>query len=367
METYTKLLAALMAKPAALLAAINNRAADRPNPVLNPLDGILPVRLVNSYTAEGYEDMDAPALLVPTAVDGEYPVIGGLTGPSTWKGETDKWSGAVMTTERDTRMLRTALDAARLGRGPETEQDVARTFLQQQIVRLRNAAEAAEALTAARAVTSGVFSTTRGVGVSIDLQLPNRINRTGAQNYVRNPENFWVDDEVARRKLGVVYRAVMNDVTFNAIAGASAETSGIVVEAVVANADGSQDITLSRLPKRADGTYDMSARYPDARYRNRVFKVVPTTLDSLQVAQDGTITRTREKIVEDGVIAYHRTPTLGYHHVGPTEEGGGALGRFAQVEKIRLTSSRVVVVENHVPVVEGRGDIFVLKTSLASA
>lgn len=370
METFAQLIARLMANPTTVRQALNRRDAERTNPVDSPLNAALPVKLVNSHVAEGISEGYADVVMVPTAVDGDWAPVNALPERTVWRGETQRFTLKQTLTARDRRVLQADLDAAQLGRNTQTPMEVAQNYFNANfLVKVRRAAEYAEALAVARATTSGRIAMNYGTGWTLDYKLPGK-SRTGAQNYVQAPANFWADMLEAKNAVNGIARVVMNDTTFNAVLGASPATSGIVATGLPVDlGNGNYQYVIRRLSQLKDGTYDLNSNYPDGRFAPITVTVMGQKAKRYAVTGEGdaaVVTVVEEKLVEDGVIAVHGLDVLGYLHVGPNDIDSN-LGRGALLWKPSPQLVEMIAEENLVPVINERNRIYVLRTTLTGA
>lgn len=363
LQILAKLLAAAVANPAATsLFAQTDINSD----VKDPFLGLLPRVTGASYNFEANTLNMVVTPLLPVAMNSPFPQVGAVA-PDVWKGETDKYAGEIPIDEPTMRQVQDTL--FRLGAqanstaGIRTSED----FIRRLLSNLRAAADLSEKIARAEAVMTGKYQGKAAIfgakGAKLIGKADYGVHRVVAgQPHDAANSTFWADLEAGERKLlNSVQRRYLSENTYVKVKGQAA--NGIIETGTrVQNADGTYTVTISRLARKPDGTFDTLSQNFDAQYRDLQFIVVKT--QEFQVpGPDGKLVKL--SFGSDGTIALIGADRVGQLYVAPTVEGafkGVPLDRYVYVAQPRDWEIAGRAVENFVPVVEDYHNVTVIET-----
>ena len=365
LQILVQLLAAAVADPAktSLFAQSNINST-----VKDPFVGLMPRVTGASYGFEASSLNMVVTPLLPVAMNSPFPNVGAVA-PDTWKGETDKYAGEIPVDEPTMRQVQDTL--LRLGgQGNNTlGTQTAQGFIQRLLSNLRDAADLAEKIARAEAIMTGKYVGKAAIfgmkGAKLIGKADYKVNRiTAATAHDQAGSTFWADLDAGERKLlGTVQRRYISENTFVKVKNQAA--NGIIETGRrVQNDDGTYTVTISRLAKKADGSFDTLSQNFDAQYRDVEFTVVKT--QEFQVpGADGKLVKL--SFGSDGTIALIGAARVGQLYVAPTVEGafkGVALDRYAYLAQPRDWEIAARCVENFVPVVEDNRNVTIIETGV---
>ncbi|UQN06768.1 hypothetical protein [Deinococcus sp. QL22] len=368
LQILVALLAAAVADPAktSLFAQANINSN-----VKDPFLSLMPRVAGASYSFEASSLNMVVTPLMPVAMNSPFPNVGAVA-PDSWKGETDKYAGEIPVDEPTMRQIQDTL--LRLGGQANSTlgTQTAQGFIQKLLGNLRDAADLSEKIARAEAIMTGKYVGKAAIfGVKgqkligkADYKV-NRVVAAGAHDQANS--TFWPDLETGEQKLlSTVQRRYISEKTFIKIKAQAA--NGIIETGRrVQNDDGTYTVTISRLAKKADGSFDTLSQNFDAQYRDVEFIVVKT--QEFQVpGPDGKLVKL--SFGSDGTIALIGAARVGQLYVAPTVEGafkGVALDRYVYIAQPRDWEIAGRAVENFVPVVEGNRDVTVIETGIVFA
>jgi len=263
--------------------------------------------------------------LQPVAMNSPYPGIGSVA-PNVWKGETDKYAGEIVVDEPSFRQVQDTLIRLAANATSTLGVTTAQQFIQKLLGNLRDAADMSEKLARAEAIMTGRYlgkAQLLGVkGVKLIGKADYGVNRViakGAGTYDKPGSTFWNDiTEGERRLMGVPVERYISENTLIAI---KANPANGVIETgvrVYDNETGTFTVSISRLAKKADGSYDTLSMNFDAQYRDIQFTVIKTAYYDVP-GPDGKLVRLNYG--NDGTIAILGATKVGELYVGPTVEG----------------------------------------------
>lgn len=367
------------------LAALGNNAAARiangARPQANYLfNTLLPERNVPDYTVEAANMIVRATMAGLVAMDSPYPP-GGSIETSTFLERSAKLGISSTITEGAMRQLQALMQVLQ-NQGSLTNdflQREALNFLQKVIIQAQ--LDRAEWLRGQALITGAINWTFNQKNLLVSYGIPAAnflTTRTDSSNdsYSDSASAFWTDVIAAQTLLRFQVRAaIMNSATMLKIIGNSANNLEII----------SQDFTsfeVVRLVSRAGNTQ----RDSDSRYRFR-FIIYDEEAEVLDTTAGSTFGRTQTvKFMPDGKILFvgqniqngyrvgqgstdnpRNDLEIGYHHVGPTVEGGGMPGRWARLyvpqdRPMHLTGEGA---SNELPVILAPDKIVVATTEMA--
>lgn len=309
--------------------------------------------------------------LQPVAMNSPYPVVG-TVAPNVWKGETDKYAGEIIVDEPSFRQVQDTLIRLAANVTATLGITTAQQFIQKLLSNLRDATDMSEKLARAEAIMTGRYAGkaqllgvkgTKLIGKA-DYGV-NRVIAKGDGTYDKPGSTFWQDiTEAERRLMGVPVERYISEATLIAI---KANTANGVIETgvrVFDNATGTFKVTVSRLARKPDGTYDTLSMNFDAQYRDIQFTVIKTAYYDVP-GPDGKLVRLNYG--NDGTIAILGATKIGELYVGPTVEGafkGVALDRYVRIEQDRSYEAAGRATENFVPVIDDYRNLTIIETGL---
>lgn len=361
----TQLLSAAVKDPAktSLFAQTNINAN-----VKDPFLGILPRDVGSSYSFEGGAINMVVTPLLPVSMNSPFPVVG-AAAPDVWKGETDKYAGEIPVDEPTLRRITDTL--LRLSVMPNGQQQGIRTsqdFLRKLLENLRDAADLTEKIARAEAIMTGKYVGKAAIFGQKGAKLIGKADY-GAHRIVAKTAHdqagstFWEDLTAAERKLlGSVQKAFISEATY--VKAKANAANGIIEDRRVVNDDGTYTVTISRLARKADGSFDTTSMLRDAEFAGRELTVVKTQEFQVPNAEGNLV---KLSFGSDGTIALLGSQRLGVLYVAPTTEGtlkGVAMDRFAYLAQPRDWEVAARCVENFVPVVEDYRNLAIIETGM---
>lgn len=331
------------------LAALGNNAAARiangARPPANYLFAtLLPERQIPDYHVEAANMIVRATMAGLVAMDSPYPP-GGTVEVSTFLENSAKLGVSSTITEGAMRQLQAFMQQMQ-NTGTLTNdflQREALNFLQKVIVQAQ--LDRAEWLRGQALVTGAIDWTFNQKNLSVNYGIPTAnilTARTDSNNdaYGDTASAFWTDVAEARRLLRYNLRAaILNSVTLDEILGGAANSLEVL----------SQDLNIVRV-RRYRTIGGNTVPDTDARYQME-FIIYDEEAEVLDTTAGSTFGRTQTvKFMPDGKILFVGQNTengyrvgqgstdnprndleIGYHHVGPTVEGGGMPGRWARL------------------------------------
>lgn len=367
LQILVQLLAAAIADPAK--TSIFTQTDINKN-VKDPFLGLMPRVTGSSYNFEAGSLNMLVTPLLPVAMNSPFPQVGAVA-PDVWKGETDKYAGEIPVDEPTMRGVQDTL--LRLaGTNNTAGIATAQAFVQKLLTNLRDAADLSEKIARSEAVMTGKYLGKAKIfgakGAKLIGKADYGVNRiTAATAYDQPGSTFWADLGTGERKLsGSVQKRYISEATYVKVKANAA--NGVIETGVrVQNDDGTYTVTISRLAKKADGSYDTLSQNFDAEFRDVQFTVVKTQKFKVPAA-DGKLAEL--SFGTDGTIALYGAARVGQLYVAPTVEGtfkGVALDRFSYIAQPRDFEIAARCVENFVPVVEDYQNVCIIETGMTFA
>ena len=305
--------------------------------------------LFNQYLPEINEptyNVESGSMTVRSAMaglagtDSPYPPTG-ITEVSTFMEEVAKLANYVILPERAIRRMQGLL--RNLGQSDSIAfiQNEALNFLDKVIVQAH--VDAFEWLRA-QALTSGAIAWSfNDMAIAVDYGIPAAnilTTRTGTAAWDSTASGFWADIAELQRVLHYnVNSFIVHPNTLTKIIDNSVNTIELINFTDMAN--GTQEYTFTRLigtTERRDSdvrrTISIKAYGLEAEVMN---PAGPDQTQLLPFMPEGKILavanagRTGYRVGEGSVDDPYKSMALGYTHIGPTVEGGGAPGRWAQL------------------------------------
>lgn len=324
-------------------AGIVRLANEQKPPASYLLTTILPERVLPGY------DVDAATMTVraimahAVGMDSKYPE-GGAVEMATFREQIAKYAIQQNLSEK---AIRGVQELARdlLARGQGTTDLAVNTVLNfVNKLLLQPHFDRAEFLRGEALFTGMISDRTNGSNVVVDYGVPaaNKFaTRTGTDAYNSTASKFWTDTVAARRILGNAYRVSMasratiegiiyNDA--NKINVLDIEGGRYTIQRYVGEPGGLRTATQDARERMTLVEYQAEGEILDLTSANRGKTIkVPFVPDGV-VGHFGAADRSREFIPGEGATEDPRNELeLGYTHIGPTVEGGGAAGRWARV------------------------------------
>lgn len=339
----------------------------------------LPTILRPDYQVTG-GNIKIKGTLAPTIpMDTPFPE-GGFIGMSDLKENTAKFGLSITLPEATLREIRKLLDQIELGRfdGSKVEllTNTTINFVQEMIVRPHD--DQREWMRA-QAITEGVIKQTSNrseINVNYGIPAGNILaKRTGTAGYGRSASAWQSDYRTARRLLGqAVLATIMHQDTLDQILDNPA--NNLVVVGETYSPDRKTRVVQVRKAVTQGGIivgYDLDSRNSYTLIGYSKFGNLPDLANPGNLIQVPFIRPGRIAVIGDAVRRNllpqtENTPrdALGYTHVGPTEEGEGALGRWARVytPEGRPMQLRGEGTENSLPAFDSPERVVLLDTEL---
>lgn len=339
---------------------------------------VLPERNIRSYVAKGGSMIVKSTMAGAVGMDSKYPEGGGMS-ISTFMEEIAKIAIANHLQEATIRELQNMAAELALGGNSTTDMAVNAVLNFVNKLLLQPHYDRREWLRAQALFTGGIDWRFNGIGLEVDYQIPAGnifATRTGTAAYGSTASTFWADVKEARRILGnsfrgfIVNRNTADEIIYNEanrilVTGDSGNGLIEVVRYMGAT-DGLRPPSLDARERTQIVVYDKEGEVWDLANPGRTAKV--------QMVPDGVLGffgaggRAGEFIVGEGATEDPENDrALGYSHIGPTVEGGGAAGLWAQVYTPQNMPMQLHgdAVENFLPVIENADKIVLASTAMS--
>lgn len=334
---------------------------------------LLPERALPGYVAE-YGNMTIRSTMAGlVGMDSPYPP-GGYVEASEFIEKLAKVANEVTLNEKTQRMLQERVNYLRLSGQTATRAlaEEVLNFINKVI--LQPHFDTAEWLRGQALVKGAISWTFGGTKLSVDYGVPagNKLtNRTGTASYGGTESKFWDDVRQARKLLRYNLRGVWaHPETIDLIISNPANSLAIISQSGF-------DVTVQRRVQRngldvaADDvrdtltlvSYDTEGEvYDPSNKKTQIVDFMPRG-KLLFVGQN---TRSEYRVGEGSTPDPEAERALGYTHLGPTVEGGGAPGRWADVftperKRYQLVGQGVT---NLLPVIEAPQKIVIASTNM---
>lgn len=361
---------------------VTQLANTRPNAGEYLLAGILPPINKPTYDAKSGTMRVVSTMAGMVGMDSPYPE-GSFIDASDFREGTLKIAQAVSLDEGTIREVQMVLREAQLAQGGGADpaailQGTALNLYEKGVLQ---ALDDTEEWLRAQALTTGEINWTFGKNtVNVDYEIPTE-NRpaqvTGVNSYGGGSSAFWSHVRLARKRLRSV-RAFLTDFdTLDMIIDNDAHKITVVNE--VESAQGNiRTVTLRRAVRNAEGItvgFDQDVRgtvtlVGYGREGRVIAPAAPGGLATVQFVPTGTMVAIGNNNVEN-LIALDGNPNvrnaLGYTHVAPTVENGGATGRWGRIytPQERPWKARAEGVANVMPVIEDPSKLMIFSTEVS--
>jgi hypothetical protein len=346
-------------------------------------NSLLPDQATPGYKFQGGAIKASGSVASAVPMDTPFPE-GGFLGISTLEGNTIKLGLSVTLPEAVQRRVRELLDQLQLGRVTGSAEAIlgnaAINFVQDMIVRPHD--DMREYLKA-RAISEGIVNfKSNGVTINIDYSIPTAnkfATRSGTAHYGGTASAFNSDMQLARQKLGYNIRGVlMNMQTLDLIL--LNEANKLVIQSETVSDDGMvRVVQVRRAVKNAEGiavgfdqnpnfSYTLTGYARELEMRDLANPNNPTIkVPMMNLGRVAVIGRYLRRDILRARTGNSANDSLGYYHVGPTEEGKGVLGRWLQVYSPENQQETVIVkgCENSAPAFDAPERVVLLQTDMA--
>lgn len=338
-------------------------------------NSILPEQLRQDYHISGGNMTIRTTMAGLVGMDAPYPP-GGAVSSTTFEEQTAKVANDVRLNEQQLRDLQ-AMIIRLQATGGNTNQEIIRTalnFLDKVIIQAH--LDTAEWLRG-QAITTGAISWTYNKKkLEVDYGIPagNKLTaRTGNDGYGGSTSKFWTDLRAGRRLLGGEVRAwlmhpdtkemvIANDANNIEIISEASDTGAFSIRRIVSR-QGNTQLSTDARDRAAFITYGDEGEIWDLANPGATTKI--PFLPRGVIVGVGNFIANRFQV---GVGSTEPPPqnTLGYTHIAPTVEGGGAPGRWARLftpegQPWMLAGQGVT---NLLPVIEAPERIVILTTEM---
>ena len=336
-------------------------------------NGLLPERSLPGYVAEHGNMVIRSTMAGLVGMDSPYPQ-GGYVEAAEFIEKLAKVANEVTLNEKTQRMLQERVNYLRLS-GQSATQALAEEVLNfTNKVILQPHYDTAEWLRGQALVTGGISWKFGGTKLTVDYGIPadNKLtNRTGTASYGGSASKFWDDVREARRKLRYNLRGVWaHPETIDLIISNPANSLAIISQSGF-NVTVQRRIARNGMDVAADDvrdsltlvSYDTEGEVFDPSTRKTQLVDFMPRGKLLFVGQN---TRSAYRVGEGSTPDPEADRALGYTHIGPTVEGGGAPGRWADVftperKRYQLVGQGVT---NLLPVIEAPEKIVIASTNM---
>lgn len=366
---------ALASLPAGTAFQLANEALPPANYLFNR---ILPERNLWTYSVDSGFMTIRPTMAGLVGMDSPYPP-GGLSNLSTFLEQTAKIANEIGLSEQMIRQMQSLLMTLAINNQPTTEaaQRTILNFLDKVVIQPH-----IDRLEWARgqALLGTLDWTFNKKHVLVDYGIPagNILpNRTGTAAYDSTASAFWSDVRALRRILkGNVRLIVVNGTTADAIRDNT--VNGLVTVNEVVEGDGRiRTFTLRRL-NTTNGQFsaDVGDTVTLVAYDGEGEVIDPATptqtitvpfMETGKMIAVGNNTGVGFSIGQGATADPNADQAIGYTHIGPTVEGGGRPGRWAELftPQNEPWSLRGRAVTNALPVIEQPDKIAIASTDLS--
>lgn len=340
---------------------------------------VLPDRLQRGYHARAGNMTIKSTMSKMVGMDSPYPRAGTLSRQS-FEHKIAKFAIEMPFPEEYLRELR-AMVNDRFNNSQNDEQQILETmfnFTQKLMVQPHH--DSAEHLKSLALITGAIDIQTDDIHLEVDYQIPAEnflTPRTATDAYDKSTSKFWDDWHEAQRllknKVRAVYtntrtlQGIMYNPANNLKVVAADQTNGVYTFQRYITLGGNTVVSEDVRDRVTIITYDDSAEVLDeTQLGSGITKLVPFCPDGALVfigAFDGR----RFQIGSGSTDETNLSPVqIGYNHIGPTEEGNGRLGMWAnafvpQGKEWQFVAQSVI---NMLPVIEGPDRIVNATTSL---
>jgi hypothetical protein len=364
---------ALAALPTGAAFMVANQA--RP-PAAYLFATLLPERNSYDYQAKSGSMTVRTTMAGLAAMDSPY-AEGGVIDVQTFTEETAKIANRVRLPESALRQLQNMLMHMMINNQPtlETLQSEALNFVDKLIVQAH--LDTFEYLRGQALVTGAINWTFNKKTLSVDYGIPaaNKLTaRTGSGNsYYGTTSKWWDDVKLARKQLKRQIRAVilhpdtLDDIVYNSVnaIGQITDNNGVItITRRAGGTDTSPNLDQNELYRINLIPYGYEGEIFDLANPGQTTKV--PFMPRGKVVFVGTDARPRYVVGEGSTM--EAPEALGYTHLGPTVEGGGRPGRWADVytpeqEPWALEGRGV---SNGLPVIEAPERVVISTTDMSS-
>lgn len=342
-------------------------------PARYQFNGLLPERNVQGYIAEHGNITIRSTMAGLVGMDSPYPP-GGYVEAAEFMEKIAKVANEVTLNEKTQRAIQERLNWLRLsgGSAPRAMIDEVLNFTNK--VLLQPHFDTAEWMRGQALVNGKITWSFGGTKIDVDYGIPagNKLpNRTGTASYGGSASEFWNDVRAARRLLRYNLRAVYaHPETIDMIINNPANSLAIVAQAGF-------DVTVQRHVVRGGmdvASSDVRDRLTFISYDTEGEVYDPSTKKTkiLEFMQRGKLlfvgnnTRSAYRVGEGSTPDPEADRALGYTHIGPTIEGGGSAGRWADVfvperKRYQLVGQGVT---NLLPVLEAPQKLVIASSNL---
>lgn len=300
-----------------------------------PFDELLPDREVASWQAEAGNITIIPTMAGLTAMDSPYNPVGAMRA-SDFSKNLAKISSETVYSERAQRLLLDKVRNLFMAGGNSTEA-VERAVLDFANGVVVQAHRDTASFMKAQAIVNGKLDWLfNGIRLQVDYERkPEHTfpTRTGTAGYGSSASVFWADVRQARRLLGNRLRTIL----------ATSETLDMIISNpansldVVAQNDDGTTVTVRKYRgtlerPETDARYTVSLTADDSEVY-MLDSTTPGATIGVPLIPNGVVVFVGNPGNRLGGLALSEDPTgdLGYTHIGPVIEAGGATGRWARV------------------------------------
>lgn len=342
-------------------------------PARYQFNALLPERTLQGYIAEHGNITIRSTMAGLVGMDSPYPP-GGYIEAAEFMEKLAKIANEVTLNEKTQRAIQERLNYLRLAGGNATRSMIDEVLNFTNKVLLQPHYDTAEWMRGQALVNGGISWSFGGTKLTVDYGIPGNHklpNRTGTASYGGSASTFWDDVRLARKLLRYNLRAVYaHPETIDVIISNPANSLAIVAQSgfdvtvqrhVVR---GGMDVTSTDVRDRLTFvSYDTEGEVYDPSTKKT--KIVDFMARG-KILFIGENTRSAYRVGEGSTPDPEADRALGYTHIGPTVEGGGSAGRWADVFVPERKRYQLVgqAVTNLLPVLEAPQKLVIASTAL---